>query len=277
VNDLHHQDDELRDLFVDSAPSVRPDYVAARESIAHRVRRIRRRRTAGGVVAAATVVLLGSTAWAASQRNPSNIITQSPSTVASTTTTSAALPTAPAVATSAVDATPPSEPISDTTPDTSVADEPQDDTSTDNQPSGNDAALPPVVGPAQPPRPAPTTVAKRVPPASTPDNPPTTAPRPSSTTPSTNAPRPTTTPSGGDDHDNGSSGEQSYFASGGSVRVRWANNALTLLTTTPKAGWTVVTSTVSADKIEIIFGTGSQRSTLKVELDNGHPKSEHDD
>jgi hypothetical protein len=272
VNDLHHQDDDLHDLFVDSAPRIRHDYVAARQSIAQRVTRIRRRRTAGGVVAAATVVLLGSTAWAASQQNPSNLITQSPSTAATTTTTiSVSLPTASPVVTSA---TPAEVPISDTVPDTSVVESPEGERPTDDQ-TGDAATPPPVVGPAQPPRSAPTTQAKPMPPVS-PSSTPTTAPRPASTTPTTSAPAPTTTVSH-DDRDNGSTGEQSYFATGGSARVRWANNALTLLTTTPKAGWTVVKSTALADKIEIIFGKGSLRSTLKVELDNGHPKSEHDD
>jgi hypothetical protein len=275
VNDLHHQDDELRNLFVDSAPRLRPDYVAVRQSVAKRVTRIRRRRTAGGVVAAATVLLLGSSAWAASQRNPNKFITQSPvTTEAKTATTSVALPTALTVATSAVETIAPAEPISDTAPETPIIDEPQTEAPIDDT---GDAAVPPVVaGPGQAPRSTPTTVAKRVSPATAT---PTTVPRPASTTAPvtapTTAPQPTTT-SGGD-HDNGGSGEQTYGATGGTARVRWANNTLTLLSTTPKTGWTVVKTTAVADKIEIIFGKGSLRSTLKVELDNGHPKSEHDD
>jgi hypothetical protein len=275
VNDLHHQDDELRDLFVDSAPRLRHDYVAVRQSVAKRVTRIRRRRTAGGVVAAATVLLLGTSAWAASQRNPNKFITQSPVTTrAKTTTTAVALPTAQTIATSAVVAVAPAEPISDTAPETPAVEEPQGEAPID---ATGDAAVPPVTrGPGQPPRSAPTTVVKRVPPATVT---PTTVPRPASTTaptkPPTTAPQPTTTSS--EDRDNGGSGEQSYVAAGGSARVRWANNTLTLVSTTPKTGWTVVKTTATAEKIEIIFGKGSLQSRLKVELDNGHPKSEHDD
>jgi hypothetical protein len=275
VNDLHHQDDDLRDLFVDSAPRLRHDYVAVRQSVAKRVTRIRRRRTAGGVVAAATVLLLGTSAWAASQRNPNKFITQSPVTteVRKTTTTSVVLPTALTVATSAVETIAQAEPISDTAPETPIIEAPQTEAPID---ATGDAAVPPVTrGPGQPPRSTPTTVARRVPTTVTP----TTVPRPASTTaptkPPTTAPQPTTTSSG--DRDNGGSGEQSYVAAGGSARVQWANNTLTLVSTTPKTGWTVVKTTATAEKIEIIFGNGGLQSRLKVELDNGHPKSEHDD
>jgi hypothetical protein len=280
VIDQPFDDQLLRDVFVDGSPRATIDYVSARQSVARRATRIRRRRTAGGAVAVAAVVVIGSSAWAATQRDPRSVDTQSsiviePTTIAKVTSIVITSP-------SAVTAATPSDPVepATTVPEFIEVTEPV----VDDQ-NGTEVGEAPVGGapvtPASPNTRAPTTAPRRpTSPAPATSRPPVTSLPPAATT--TSPPVQTTRPS--DDHDEGasrtdggSSGQQTYSSAGGSATLSWSGNKLTLVSTNPKSGWTVVQSRATSEKVSITFGKGTARASVVIELDNGRPKQRNGD
>jgi hypothetical protein len=274
VIDQPIDDQLLRDVFVDAAPRATIDYARARQSVTRRATRIRRRRTAGSALAVAAVVAIGSSAWAATQRDPRSVITQSPiviepTTIAKSTTTAAPRPTASSSAT--VPATDPATTVPEFIEVTEpVGDEPA-------VPETGEA--PSAPGPVAPNGSAPSAsaTAPRRPVTSKPVA---TTARPATTT--STAPPVQTTPPSDDHHDDagasgGSSGQQTYTSPGGTAIVSWASNRLTLVSTSPAAGWNVVQSRATSEKISITFGKGASRANIALEIDNGRPKQNKSD
>jgi hypothetical protein len=261
VNDFDlHDDQRLRDAFVDSAPRAQLDYVRARQSVSTRANRIRRRRTAGSAFAALAVVVLGSSAWAATQRDPGAVKVEStvgttsspaPSTSAPSSTATASV----APATTVVVTAPTSAPVEVTTTESTIIEVVEEPTEAGDANAGDDAGGEPgATGPG------------------------TTARRPGATKPPATAPRPPTTTRNDEGGGSGrSSGEQTFSASGGSIVVRWSGDTLTLVSKTPAAGWTVLQADAGGEQVSVTFSMGNQRSRIRLEMDDGRPKLKSDD
>ncbi len=60
--------------------------------------------------------------------------------------------------------------------------------------------------------------------------------------------------------------EQQFDSIGGSITVRLANGALTLITSNPAGGFTIESSDTSATRVEVRFTDGNHDSRIRVDL-----------
>jgi hypothetical protein len=262
-------DTELRTLFA-GEPRRSVDLASTRNLVGRRSRQLRtQRRLAAGTGALSSLVLLGF-AFTAMHRSSGRVITRSPDITVITTSASSSRP---AIATTlSPEPTPttsaPTVPSVEATPPTSIL-EPTDSAAeaTETEPCSTSTCSPTA-------RPTSTTIGARGsatslqgPSTSTVSSTPTTA-RPASSAPATTVVATSTTRA---------LAEQTFSVSGGSVRVRSTSSTMTLVSTTPTSGWSVVDSHVEPKEIEITFGRGSTRSVVKLNLEDGKVRQRRDD
>lgn len=256
---LDSADDHLRDVFRRQAPRPTVDYVAAREHVDRRAGQIRRRRAAANATAGVAVLMLGLAAFAALRRDPANVEVRSPST------TEASLPTttvAPTITTATTPSTAATTSASTTVVEPTTQTEPTDETEPNEEVGVTTASTGGQT---------PTTRAQR----------PSTTPPPVATTPRTSLPATSTTGEDGEDEEEGGSqttsvssarGEQTYGSVGGSIRVRWADGRMSLISESPASGWRVKERSVEPREITLEFEKDGATDRIRLKLVNGIPE-----
>ncbi len=267
-------DQRFRDVF-DSLGGSAPDSHDGARDLLPRIARARRRRRMERFGALTIVVVLAATtALVLRERGHDRVtVVNTPTTSATITlapprTTATITTTTPLPTTGAVTPAPPtaSPPGTATTP--AIADDtaagPSGDATSNETPA-------PSTGSAPPSTPRSTSPVTGPPPATTPSTPPST--EPATTEPTTESEtsdsvehRPPTV-----------TATESFSSTGGSITLRTDGSTITVVAVDPAPGWAVAELDTAPDQVKVRFGSPSQQTSIRVELEDGHLHEKHDD